>query len=118
MLGGQLIERGHTEEAHGSLDLTSQNFDGAVYARAAAGHEPIEVGPSDESEPGAVRYRSHDVLAMHDATVQMDLDGVTHGSNDRWQKVKRDWRAVELTATMVRQNDGIYSCVGEAAGVV
>jgi hypothetical protein len=48
----------------------------------------------------------------------MDLDGVSHGGNDRRQEVKRNWRAVELAASMVRQDDGIHSCVGEASGVV
>src|SRR3954447_24940105 len=69
--GLELVEPAHAEQPHRALDLPAQDLNGAVDAFASAGHQAVEVGATDQGEPGSVRDRRDDVLAGHDAGVEM-----------------------------------------------
>src|SRR5699024_7700053 len=49
----ELVERVHAQQLHRAHHLLGQDLDGAVHARAAAGHEPVEVGATDQGEARA-----------------------------------------------------------------
>src|SRR5262245_43895986 len=70
----QLSDGTDAEQAHGALDLVGQDVDGPVDAATAAGHQAVQVGPSDQGEAGAEGERGDDVGAVHDAGVQVHLE--------------------------------------------
>src|SRR5699024_11078380 len=92
----ELVECGNSEQRHGAGDLGAQDLDGAVHALAAAGHEAVEVGASDEGEVGAEGDGCDDVRAVHDAGVDHDGRLGTDLAAHLWKEVERHRRAVEL----------------------
>src|SRR5450759_2648263 len=70
--GFELVEGGDAEQLHGATDLARQDLNRAVDTLAPAGHEPVEVRASDESEARAHCYRCDDVSPVHDAGVEVN----------------------------------------------
>jgi hypothetical protein len=61
---------------------------------------------------GGSRKGLEDVAAPANAAVADDLDPSAHGIGDRGDEVEGGRRAVELTAAVVRQGDGVHAGVG------
>jgi hypothetical protein len=66
---------------------------------------------------GAVCDRRGDVLAGHDAGVEVHLDVRTHGLHDVGQQVERDRSPVQLAAAVVGQQHRVDAEVGHPAGI-
>jgi hypothetical protein len=116
-LGRQLFQARHAEQSHGAFHLIGQDLDGAVDTGLAAGHQPVQVGATDQREPCAHRDRRDHVGTGHDPGVEHDLDVAAHLGDHLGQQVERDRRPIELSATVIRQQDAVDPEVGDRSRV-
>jgi len=117
VLGLEFFDARDFEQLHGAHDLVGENLDGAVDALASTGHEAVEVGTANERELGPERHRRYDIRTVHDAGVDHHLDVVADLASDLGQQVEGDGGAVELAATVVREQDAVNTKVGKALRV-
>ena len=83
----------------------------AGHARLAAGAEPIGHRAADEGALGAERQRLEHVLAGADAAIHEDLGLVADRIDDLGQHPDGRWRAVELAAAVVGDDDRVGAVV-------
>ena len=68
----------HTKERERRRHLLDQNVGRSTHTSLAAGHQPVEVSPSQQGTLRPQRDRSDDVAARHHTSVDVDLDPVAH----------------------------------------
>src|SRR5712691_7599274 len=86
--------------------------------RSPAAPRPYTVRPSDETGAGTERQCLHDVSTPPYAAVEEHFDSVAGRVDDLRQYLERRRQPVELTATVVRDEDSIDALVGRAHGVL
>src|SRR3954468_20386429 len=90
-----------TEELEAALVLGPQDLDRPFHAPFAAGHEPVQVGPSGHDRVGPERERGDDVLPVGHTAVQDDGDVGPHRRPNGRQHVQRGRGAVQLAPAVV-----------------
>ena len=103
------------EQLHRPDRLLAEQLAGARDPALATGHQPVQVGASDEHGPGADRDRGDHVGAAEDPAVDVDLGAIADGGRDRRQLLERRRRAVELAAAVVRDDDRVGAGVDDRA---
>src|SRR4029079_10396300 len=87
MSGLELLEAGDSEEAHGSFDLLREDLDRSIDPCSAAGHQSVQVGPTDHGQARTEGNTGDDVSARHDSGVDVHLDVGADLADDLWQQV-------------------------------
>ena len=117
VLGCQVSDAGRTEQAHRPRDLTRKDVRRPVNAPLTAGHEPVQVGASDQDEISAERHAGDDVRTIRHARVDPDLGSVPDLGHDFRKQPQRHWRTVELTSAMVGQQNHVGARVSDQPGI-
>ena len=100
------------------IGLAPEDVEGPLDALLATGHQAVEVRAPDQAGSGAHRDGRDDVPAGHDPAVEIDLGTVADRGDDPGQLLQRGRCAVELAATVVRDDDRVGSPIDDRAGVV
>ena len=115
-LGCQVSDAGRTEQAHGPCDLARKDFGRPVHAPLTAGHEPVEVGASDQDEISAERHADDNVRTVGHARVDPDLGPVPDLGHHFREEPQRHWRTVELPSAVVGQQNHVGARVSDQPG--
>src|SRR3954471_7987651 len=95
VMPGDLAGGVQAEELEAALVLGPQDLDRPFHAAFAAGHEPVQVGPSGHDRVGPERECSDDVLPVGHTAVQDDGDVGPHRRPNGRQHVQRGRGAVQ-----------------------
>jgi hypothetical protein len=117
MIRVELVDRSDTEQFHGSDDVISEYLGCTPHPGLTACHQTVQIRPTDEGGTCSERDRSNDVRSIENATVDEHLGVISDGVNRRLHQTERHRRAIELSSTVVRQNDGVGSDINGLAGV-
>ena len=118
MLRAELVHAGHAEQLQRADDVGAQDLRDLRHARAAARHQPVEVGPPDEGGGGAERDGRHDVAAVHDAGVDEHLRPSAQRLDGGLDQLQRHGGAVELAAAVVGEQHAVGARVDHPERVV
>ena len=117
MLGGELVQGGNLQQAHGAAHLAGQDFDGAIHASLATGHQAVKVSAADQGELRTLGNRSDDVRAIHDAGIHSHVQILADFAGNLGQQLERHRSAIQLATTVVGQDDSVHAQVGQLLGI-
>jgi len=70
-----------------------------VDAQPPSRHEPVKVCAANPDEVGSMGKGGDDVVARHDAGVEVDLKAITDGIDHRGQGFEGHWCSFEVVMT-------------------
>jgi len=114
----QGLDGGTAEEAESAVDAFAEDLEGVGDAGFACGAEAVGVGAADEDGASTEAKGFYDVRAAADSAIEQDF-GLAADSGDDFRQDAKRWRnGIELTATVIGDDDGGGTNVDGAAGVV
>jgi hypothetical protein len=109
---------GAAEEPEGAFDVGAEDFKGAHYAWVAGGGQAVGVGAADEDGAGAKADGFDNVAAATDAAIHQHFGAAVGGGDDFGKRADCRIDGIELTATVVGDDDGGDTFIHGAARVV
>src|SRR2546426_1104233 len=104
---GDLVEARGAEQAHGSVDLASEDLEDMGDAGLPGDGEAPELRTPDEAAASAQCERLHDIAAAAHAAIHQDRNASIDSMYDARQRLDRRHRPIELPASMVGDDDGV-----------
>src|SRR5262249_10491816 len=116
-VGLEVGDLGTATESHRDVQLIAQDLEDTRDALGAIGAETPEGRAPEHDHLRAAGQALDDVGALREPAVDHDLGTARDRIDDRWQRVDRRLRVIELAAAVVRDPDELHAHLGGAARV-
>src|SRR5690348_4518295 len=102
---------GNSGQRHRDVEFFAEDLERLGDARLAISAEAVEVGAADEAGARSEAEEFENVETRADATVDIDFGPIADLFHNSRQSRCGGWRAVELPAAMIRNEDRVGACV-------
>src|SRR5206468_7116209 len=106
------------EQLESANEIGAQNLDCACNTCIASRSQPVGVCTSDHDGSSTQTERFDNIAATADAAIEEDLDAIAYARHNFRQDLQRRRNTVELSATMIRNDQRIRSLVHCAEGIL
>jgi len=110
--------RAATAQGDGSFHFHFECLEHLYDACSAIERKAPQYGPSDSYRSGANRERFDNVSASTDSSVHKNRDFAANLINDRRQQLNRRRYRIELTPTMIGNNETVHATLDCDPGIV
>src|SRR6267143_3192256 len=103
--GIQRGDRRTAEEAQSTFHIITQNLERACDTRPSGSSEAESISTAEENGSCAKTNRFYDIATSANPAIHKDFGSTVDGGNHLGEHSQRGWSAVQLTSTVIRNDD-------------